>query len=190
MQKLQHDPDTIVKNCYYLKDEHQSEVKGPIDILIRDGIICEMGTFIEANESETFDASGLLAIPGLINSHLHSPAAFLKGALVDAPLEIFMLREMPPTLKGFESPAICRARALLSAVEMLKRGITAVHDDAFFNPSPSMDCINAIMGEYAEVGIRATVAIDQPELSEVEKYPFLGELLNKNYIQFFHKNPT
>ncbi len=189
MQKLQHDPDTIVKNCYYLKDEHQSEVKGPIDILIRDGIICEMGTFIEANESETFDASGLLAIPGLINSHLHSPAAFLKGALVDAPLEIFMLRETPPTLKGFESPEICRARALLSAVEMLKRGITAVHDDAFFNPSPSMDCINAIMGAYAEVGIRATVAIDQPELSEVEKYPFLGELLNKKLYTILSQKP-
>ena len=133
MQKLQHDPDTILKNCYYLRNEHQSELIGPIDILIRNGIIREIDTFIEVNGTETFDATGLLAIPGLINSHFHSPAAFLKGALVDAPLEIFMLRETPPTLKGLESPAICRARALLSAVEMLKRGITAVHDDAFLS---------------------------------------------------------
>ena len=179
MQKLQHDPDTIVKNCYYLKDEHQSKLKGPVDISIRNGIISEISPIVETTCSETFDASGLLAIPGLINSHLHSPAAFLKGALVDAPLEVFMLRETPPTLKGLESPAVCRARALLSAIEMLKRGITSVHDDAFFNPAPSMDCINAIMGAYADVGIRATVAIDQPELAEVEKYPFLEELLTE-----------
>ena len=189
MKKLQHDPDIIIKNCYYLKNEHQSELKGPADILIRNGAICEIGKIIEKSSSEIFDASGLLAIPGLINSHLHSSAAFLKGALVDAPLEVFMLRETPPTLKGFESPAVCRARTLLSSIEMLKRGITAVHDDAFFNPSPSMECINAIMGAYADVGIRATVAIDQPELAEVEKYPFLEELLSEKLYEVLSKPP-
>ena len=57
-----------------------------------------------------------------------------------------MLQETPPTLKGFESPAICRARALLSAVEMLKRGITAVHDDAFFNRGNSKSAIKDYYG--------------------------------------------
>ena len=41
-------------------------------------------------------ADRLLAMPGLVNGHVHSPGNFLKGATDDAPLEIFMLHEVPP----------------------------------------------------------------------------------------------
>jgi cytosine/adenosine deaminase-related metal-dependent hydrolase len=37
--------------------------------------------------------------------------------------------------------------------------------------------IDAIMQAYADAGIRATVAIDQPNVVEYEKYPFLAGLL-------------
>ena len=167
----------LIRGCALLADAHQAAPTGPVDILIADGAIVEIGADLAAPGAAVVEAAGLLAVPGLINAHLHSPAAFLKGALVDAPLEIFMLRETPPTLGGSESPAVCRARALLSAMEMLKRGITAVHDDAFFNPEPDMDAIDAIMGAYRDAGIRATVALDQPEVAEAEKYPFLADLL-------------
>ena len=42
-------------------------------------------------------ADRLLAMPGLVNGHFHSPGNFLKGATDDAPLEIFMLYEVPPS---------------------------------------------------------------------------------------------
>ena len=38
--------------------------------------------------------------------------------------------------------------------------------------------IDAIMQAYADVGIRATVAIDQPNVVEYDKYPYLEELLS------------
>jgi cytosine/adenosine deaminase-related metal-dependent hydrolase len=170
-------PHLVIRRCMALEDAGRAAARGPVDVLIENGAVRAIGPDLEADGVETLDGSGLLAIPGLVNAHLHSPAAFLKGALVDAPLEIFMLRETPPTLGGDESPALCRARALLSAMEMLKRGVTAVHDDAFFNPEPDMGAIDAIMGAYRDTGIRATVALDQPELAEIEKYPFLGDLL-------------
>src|SRR6056297_903166 len=140
----------VVRNCRLIANSKQGAPTEPVDILIEGGVIREIGPNLCTPGTTELDATGLLAIPGLINAHLHSPAAFLKGALVDAPLEIFMLRETPPTLEGAESSALCRARALLSAAEMLKRGITAVHDDAFFNPEPSMDAMDAIMGAYDE----------------------------------------
>ena len=152
----------VLRGCLHLANARQAAPDGPVDILIDGGVIAAIGPDISPPDAVDLDARGLLAIPGLINAHLHSPAAFLKGALVDAPLEIFMLRETPPTLAGTESPRMCRARALLSAIEMLKRGITSVHDDAFFNPEPTMDAIDAIMGGYRDIGIRATVALDQP----------------------------
>lgn len=177
------DRSVVLRGCLCVADARQSEPIGPLDVRIVDGAICEIEPNLVAQGSTEFDARGLLAIPGLVNAHLHSPAAFLKGALADAPLEIFMLRETPPTLGGAENPAICRARALLSAMEMLKRGITSVHDDAFFNPEPTMDAIDAIMGAYQDVGIRATVALDQPEVAEVEKYPFLGDILPEDLLR-------
>ncbi|MEM1428940.1 MAG: amidohydrolase family protein [Pseudomonadota bacterium] len=181
--------ETVLRNCVYLADAAQDEPVGPIDILMANGVIQRIGVALQAGDAAEVDAAGMLAIPGLINAHLHSPAAFLKGALVDAPLEIFMLRETPPTLGGAESPALCRARALLSAMEMLKRGITAVHDDAFFNPGPSMAAIDAIMGAYRDIGIRATVALDQPEVAEVEKYPFLADLLPPDLLRPLSEPP-
>lgn len=183
------DRSLLLRGCLYLADASQPVPVGPTDVRIVDGAICEIGPNLAAPGVVEFDARGLLAIPGLVNAHLHSPAAFLKGALVDAPLEIFMLRETPPTLGGAESPAVCRARALLSAMEMLKRGITAVHDDAFFNPEPTMDAIDAIMGTYRDVGIRATVALDQPEVAEEEKYPFLGDILPESLRQSLSRPP-
>jgi cytosine/adenosine deaminase-related metal-dependent hydrolase len=53
-----------------------------------------------------------------------------------------------------------------------------VHDDAYHVPVASRESIDAIMRAYADVGLRATVAIDQPNVVEYEKYPFLAELLS------------
>lgn len=179
----------VIRNVTVFADAQQTEPSEPQDILISDGSIEAIATGIEAPGIPELEGTNLLAIPGLINAHLHSPAAFLKGALEGAPLEIFMLWETPPTLGGSESPAICRARALLSASEMLKRGITAVHDDAFFNPEPSLEAISAIMGAYKDIGIRATVALDVPEVAEIEKYPFLGEIIPSNLREELSKRP-
>jgi len=68
-------------------------------------------------------------------------------------------------------------RMMIGALEMLRRGITAVHDDAYHVPVASTGSIDAIMQAYADAGIRATVAIDQPNIVEYEKYPYLAELL-------------
>ena len=66
---------------------------------------------------------------------------------------------------------------MLAALEMLRLGVTAVQDDAFFVPDPEPAIIDAVMQAYADCGIRATVALDQPELAELEKLPFLADLL-------------
>jgi cytosine/adenosine deaminase-related metal-dependent hydrolase len=49
-------------------------------------------------------------------------------------------------------------------------------DDCFFVPEPTTDIIDAVAQAYADSGIRATLALDEPELSELEKLPFLDDL--------------
>jgi|SRR5665213_1040527 len=138
---------------------------------------------------DVIEGEGKLVMPGLINAHLHSPANFLKAAIDDLPLEIFMLYEVPPMGDTPDSARLYYLRAMLGAIEMLKLGITSVHDDAFFNPTPSSDSVNAIMQAYRDVGIRARVAIDQPNVIEYEKFPFLAEILPADIKQSMRSAP-
>jgi 5-methylthioadenosine/S-adenosylhomocysteine deaminase len=139
---------------------------------------------------EVIDGAGKLAMPGLINAHLHSPASFLKGALEDFPLEIFMLYEVPPMGDTPLSPRLYYLRAMLGAMEMLKLGVTSVHDDAFFNPTPLPDSVDAVMAAYRDAGIRASVAIDQPNVVEYEKFPFLADILPEDIKQAMRAAPN
>ncbi|MFC3998702.1 dihydroorotase [Nocardiopsis sediminis] len=43
----------------------------PADILIRDGVIAAVGTGLDAPDAEVTDASGLVALPGLVDLHTH-----------------------------------------------------------------------------------------------------------------------
>ena len=66
---------------------------------------------------------------------------------------------------------------MLGCIEMLRSGTTSVQDDCFFVPAPEPDIIDAEAQAYEDSGIRARLALDQPELSELEKLPFLRDIL-------------
>ena len=151
------------------------------DVVIEDGRIAAIGPGAGDAWPRPFarviDAAGLLAMPGLINAHFHSPGNLMKGCLPGYPLEIFMLHEVPPLAPGGDEARLAYVRTMVGALEMLRRGITAVHDDAYHVPVASVVSIDAIMQAYADAGIRATVAIDQPNVVEYAKYPYLAEIL-------------
>ena len=74
------------------------------------------------------------------------------------------------------TPREAYVRTMLGALEMLRAGTTAVQDDAFLMPAPRRRrSIDAVMPAYADCGIRAAVALDQPELPESDKLPYMAE---------------
>jgi len=149
-----------------------------IDVHVSDGIIAAIGTALPRESGvDVIDGTGKLLMPGLVNGHFHSPGTFNKAAFASMPLEIFMLYEVPPFDCPPVSPRLDHVRTLLGAVEMLKGGITTVHDDPFYVPAVGMSRIDAVLSAYRSAGIRATVSINMPNLVEYEKYPFLGDLL-------------
>lgn len=149
------------------------------DVVIADGVVEAVGP--DAGRGRTFDhtieAEGMLAMPGLINAHFHSPGNLMKGTLPGLPLELFMLYETPPLASEDTSSRGGYVGTMLGAMEMLRRGITSVHDDAFHVPVATRGSVDAIMHAYADSGMRATVAIDQPNVVEYDKYPYLAELI-------------
>lgn len=151
---------------------------GPVDVLVEGDRIASVGTdLVPAVPSRVIEGRGRhLLVPGLINAHFHSPANHLKGSVRSLPLELFMLYESPADPVLTPSPREAYLRTMLGAVEMLQRGITCVQDDAFLMPRPDPEIIDAVASAYRDSGIRAFLALDQPELTEAEKLPFVGEL--------------
>ena len=46
-------------------------VGDPVDLLIRDGVIAELGTGLDGTGADALDGGGLIAIPGLVDLHTH-----------------------------------------------------------------------------------------------------------------------
>ncbi|MBT3360295.1 MAG: amidohydrolase family protein [Rhodospirillales bacterium] len=173
-------------NCFFMNariltmDDADTEL-GCANVLVRDGRIAAVGPDVQPPAAQSdiriIDASGHLLMPGLINGHFHSPGNLLKGSIAGSPLEIFMLYEVPPLQDTPLPPRVNYVRTMIGAMEMLRNGITAVQDDCYHVPIPTRDGIDAIMKAYADSGIRARVSMDQPNVVEYEKYPFLADLI-------------
>ncbi|MEM8854579.1 MAG: hypothetical protein AAGD34_12830, partial [Pseudomonadota bacterium] len=78
--------DLLIKGATVLTSAQACEASAG-DILIRDGIIAQVGPGLVADGVPVFHADGCLAIPGLINAHLHSPGNLMRGTLDGLPLE-------------------------------------------------------------------------------------------------------
>jgi cytosine/adenosine deaminase-related metal-dependent hydrolase len=123
------------------------------------------------------EGAGLLAIPGLVNAHLHSSGHFSRGLVDNLPLELFMLWELPPLEAPPAPPELYRASVLAGPAEMLRSGITSVMDDPIFAPAATEEAIDAVMGAYRDAGLRATVSVYQPNKTEYDWMPYLPQLL-------------
>ncbi|GAA2856384.1 cytosine/adenosine deaminase-related metal-dependent hydrolase [Aminobacter niigataensis] len=177
---------TVIRNARILTLDERDTEYAEADIVISGGKIEALGPGAakEAGEgARIIDGKGLLAMPGLVNGHFHSPGNFMKGALGNSPLELFMLYEVPPLMDQVASPRFAYVRTMLGCIEMLKQGVTSVHDDCFFVPVVTDDEVDAVMRAYADSGIRATVTLDQPNVPEHQKYPFLKDFLPPHLLK-------
>jgi len=170
---------TLIRNAQVLTLDAQDREYKRADILVDGSTILAIGAgpLPGADGATVIEGSGKLAMPGLINGHFHSQANLLAGALHNRPLELFMLFEVPPYGTTEPDPKLVYLQTMLGAIEMLKAGVTAVHDDAFHNPYPTQGSISALMRAYADSGLRATVSINHQNLVEYVKYPFLQDIL-------------
>jgi 5-methylthioadenosine/S-adenosylhomocysteine deaminase len=115
------------------------------------------------------DGRGLLAVPGLVNAHAHSPENCLRGSGVGLPLEPWLTRMFG--VAGYYSPQDHYVCALAGAVEMLATGTTAVLDHLWGTP-PTVEGAEAALSAYRDAGIRAAVA---PLVADVDFTAVLAE---------------
>src|ERR1051325_1294233 len=105
------------------------------EIIDRGSIICDRGkiSFVgpwqwtpQGPFDQTIDADRMIAMPGMVNSHCHSPANLVRGMLASRPLEIWRAYYRA-SLRDMREEDFY-ASALLGGLEMLKSGATTVLD--------------------------------------------------------------
>jgi 5-methylthioadenosine/S-adenosylhomocysteine deaminase len=130
---------TIIRNVRVLTMDPQGTEHARATVAVQDGVITVVdagnapGAAVGSDVRE-IDGAGHLVMPGLVNAHFHSSVNHLKGSLDSLPLELFMLYESPAD-GAVMDPRAVYVRTMLGALEMLKSGVTAVLDDAFFVPA-------------------------------------------------------
>jgi 5-methylthioadenosine/S-adenosylhomocysteine deaminase len=148
------------------------------DILIEGTRIAAIGPGLRAPAgARVIEARGSLAMPGLVNAHLHSSSVLSKGAYEGAPLDIAMLFMDPVAAPEFATERFAYVRTLLAALDMVKQGVTAVRDDPWCLPLPTEETMAGIMRAYVDIGMRAEVTLGLGTIREHETLPFgPGEL--------------
>ncbi len=169
------DMTLLLKNARVLTMDPADTEHPRADILIEGSRIAAVGPDLAAPRAADLrivDAAGWLAMPGLVNGHLHSSSVLSKGAYEGAPLDIAMLFMDAVTASEFATERFCYLRTLLAAIDMLKQGVTAVRDDPWCMPMPTAASVAGIMRAYGEVGMRAEVTLGLGTLREHDTLPF------------------
>ncbi len=151
----------LIQGCALLQPDEPTGLLTDQDILIRGNRIVAVGPAgqLEIDRSarvSVIAAKGLLAVPGLINAHTHSPENVLAASSRSLPLELWLIPLFASALKW--SPRLAYLSALLGAVEMLKSGTTAVLDHLWTVAGVASPYLDAVMAAYRDAGLRAAVA--------------------------------
>ena len=120
----------------------------------------------------TIEADRLIAIPGMINAHCHSPANLVRGMMPSKPLEIWRAYYRA-SLRGMRDEDFY-ASALLGGMEMLKNGATTVLDHFFGNQACRFMGAGAAIQAMRDLGLRHVVALTLSDKNYEETLP-LGD---------------
>jgi 5-methylthioadenosine/S-adenosylhomocysteine deaminase len=103
-------------------------VKGR-DILIEGNRITKIGR--DLRDEEIIDGHGMLAIPGLVNSHTHLAMTLFRGYADDMALMSWLQEKIWP-LEARLTPEDIRWGVKLGCIEMIRFGITCFNDMYYF----------------------------------------------------------
>jgi 5-methylthioadenosine/S-adenosylhomocysteine deaminase len=98
---------------------------------------------------EIIDARGMLAMPGLINTHAHAPMVIFRGLAEDVSIENWFNEYMWPLESNLEEEDVYWGMQLALA-EMIESGVTTVADHYFFMDQAAQAVVEA--GTRAALG--------------------------------------
>lgn len=140
----------IQKPALLQLDGPNAQVLPAHDIAIADERIAAIAPTIDSGLARTvIDAQGMLAIPGLINTHAHTAMALFRGIVEDVSPADWFNQYIWPMEANLTAEDVYWG-ALLGLAEMIESGITAVADHYF--------AMDAIARAVEQAGVRGNLA--------------------------------
>jgi 5-methylthioadenosine/S-adenosylhomocysteine deaminase len=152
----------LIRNGFVLSlDPRIGEVSG-CDVLIDRDRILAVGVGLEADGAEVIDASGMIVMPGFVDSHRHIWEGVLRNIGADVPLEgrssyiTHVLHKLAPAFR----PEDAYMGNLISALGAIDAGITTLLDWSHIQGSP--EHTDAVIQALEDSGLRAVFAYGFP----------------------------
>ncbi|GAB4474024.1 MAG: amidohydrolase [Anaerolineae bacterium] len=121
-----------IKNLTIVTLDEAGTIHHDADLVIEDGVITHCGRAPDGLVAdEVIDGHGRAALPGLVNSHCHSPMTFERGWAEDLPFDRW-LNEKIWVAESALTPDDVYWGAALAACEMIRSGTTAFNDHYFY----------------------------------------------------------
>lgn len=153
--------DSIIHPTWIISVDAQNTVHHDYSIAIHDGRIHDLLPKQELLSKYSADVEISLAnqalIPGLINSHTHSPMSLMRGLADDLPLMDWLNNHIWPTEQKHVSAEYVYDGSLLACAEMIRGGTTCFNDMYFFPEETARAVEHA--GMRAKLGL---ILIDFP----------------------------
>jgi guanine deaminase len=150
----------------------------PADVLIERNVIRELGRpgLPVPEGARELDARDRLLVPGLVNAHTHAHGALAKGLVPDRVVLETFLASVAATTSG-RALDDKYLSAVLSAIEMVRKGCTAAYDMFVEYPATTPEGVYAVGRAYADVGMRAVIAPMLADRTMWEALPGLADAL-------------
>ena len=125
----------LVKNIRWLVTcNDNNEVLENVSMLVKDGVIENIGQIGDIKADEVIDASGMILYPGLINTHHHLYQTFSRNLPAVQRMELFpWLKYLYEIWKNLEEENIYYS-SMTGMGELLKSGCTTILDHHYVFP--------------------------------------------------------
>jgi len=131
------------------------------DVLVEDGRIAAIGRLPPVQGADLVDATGLVMLPGFVDTHRHTWQTVLRSALPDADVAEYATTVLDGFAPHFRPEDVYAANHL-GALAALDAGITTLLDWSHIMNSP--DHADEAVRGLADAGIRAVFAHGAPGL--------------------------
>jgi 5-methylthioadenosine/S-adenosylhomocysteine deaminase len=134
----------------------------PGDVLVQGDKIVQVGPELVVDDAEVIDATGMIVLPGFVDSHRHIWEGLLRNIGTDVPLEgrtsyiSFVLHKLAPAFR----PEDAYVGNLVSALGAIDAGITTLLDWSHIQGSPAHT--DAVIEALEDSGLRAVFAYGFP----------------------------
>lgn len=150
--------EILIRNAYVMTMDTALGDLRSADVHVRGGGIAAVGPGLSAPGATVIDGTGMIVLPGLVETHWHLWTTLLRSMAGDRPERGYFPTSR--TLGSYYTPADMYVSARLAAAEAIHSGITFVHDWCHNVRTP--EHARSDLRALREMGLRARFSYGTP----------------------------